>query len=156
SRMTNPSTRPCSTGLSRGSGRCAPRGSAPYWPWTRTSCEGLNMGALADQLGGKTPGVLIKAKAWNDLGTAVEKIGTDLKDLASPFEKLRDRGDGLDTRLTKLETTVGTLDTALQTLRQRFRRVTLRTSRASFAIGELAEIIAQVTDLEGNALNLAD
>src|SRR5688572_2639402 len=111
------------------------------------------MGVLADTLGGKLSGDLIRASDWNDLITAIEGIE------ASPDERITTLSESVDERfatvdaaLTGLQTTVGTLEdrvdgieTQLQALKQRFRRVTLQTDQTDFVIGELAQITGVMT-----------
>jgi hypothetical protein len=119
--------------------------------------------ALADTIGNKQAGELILSDAWNTLVTAVDALTAQVAALAP-------RVEGLDARLTTVEETVGNLvtrtgalESGLGALRQQVEplltasyRVTLRTTRARFALGELAEITAEVRDLAGNPLRLTD
>ncbi|HUE97441.1 MAG TPA: hypothetical protein VMN39_12330 [Longimicrobiaceae bacterium] len=120
------------------------------------------MGVLADSLGGKTAGELIRAADWNALIDAIEGIETSLDTRISNLSNSVDERFGVvDTAISGLQDSVGTLeeqveemDTALQALRQRFRLVTMQTAQTDFVIGEQAEITARVTDLDGTALPL--
>lgn len=129
-------------------------------------------------LAGKQPGDLIQAAHWNALVAAVKLVEQSLRldltalsastdtrfaDVAQKLDDLGARLDGVDDRVDAVEARVGALETGLQAvatsvaaLRARFRRVTLRTGRARYALGELAELTARVTDLDGGALDLAN
>jgi hypothetical protein len=115
------------------------------------------MGELVDRFAGKVSGELIRASDWNGLIAAIEV------QLESLEARLGDRVAGLETdlaaagqRIEDLGARVDPLQGLATALRTRLRRVDLRASRASFAIGERAEITAQVTDIEGRPLALAD
>ena len=69
---------------------------------------------------------------------------------------------GLKTTLTHVETTVSQLQNDVSTfiakidpLTDQYYRVTMQTTKINYAIGELAQITARVTDLQGNPLKLA-
>lgn len=122
------------------------------------------MGALADALGGKTAGELIRASDWNGLIDAIEAMDTRLTtDLGALSTSVDTRISGLDGRVGVLEgqvdtlqTQVGDLTETVEALRQNFRRVTMRTARANAVLGEVIEIIGRVTDLGGNPLDLTN
>lgn len=131
-----------------------------------------------DALAGREPGDLIQAAHWNALVAAVKLVEQalrgDLGDLASAtatrfaevtgrLDEVGDRIDGVDDRVGAVQADVEALKAGLRdardslaALRGRFRRVTMRTGRASYAVGELAEITARVTDLDGGALDLSN
>ncbi|MGH2542242.1 MAG: hypothetical protein ACRDIB_05585, partial [Ardenticatenaceae bacterium] len=104
------------------------------------------MGELVDQLGNKVPGQLVKSVDWNALVVAVEQLGETLgqriDELAAQLELLSGEVAGVAGRVTTLEGSVAIL-------RQQYR-VTLATNRLQYALGEVAEITAQLTDIEGN------
>ncbi len=110
------------------------------------------MGQLVDQLGNKTAGQLVKSDDWNALVQAVEDIGTTLTARVDSLETQ------LNTRVGALETTLGQLQTdvtEMQTALGQFYRVTMRSSKTRYVLGELSEIVAKVTDLQGNDLDMA-
>lgn len=115
------------------------------------------MGDLATNFGGKQPGELIQAKDWNGLIDGVEAMGETLSSRIGTLEAQ------VSTRLAALDQRVGTLDAGFRDLKAvvdlllgQTRRVSLRTGRVRYAIGELAEITARVTDALGNPLDLAN
>jgi hypothetical protein len=122
------------------------------------------MGVLADTLGGKIAGELIRATDWNALIDAIEAIEVRLDDRITELSTSVDtRFEAVNTSLTELQETVESLDervtglrTDLDELRGRLRRVTMEAARSSFAIGELAQITARISDLDGTALPLPD
>jgi hypothetical protein len=124
--------------------------------------EEHTMGVLADTLGGKLSGDLIRASDWNDLITAIEGIEASLDERITELStSVDDRFATVDTALNGLQESVGTLtervddiDTQLDALKQRFRRVTLQTDQTDFVIGELAQITGRLTDLDGEPLIL--
>lgn len=125
--------------------------------------EVVQMGELVDTLGNKSPGQLIKSEDWNALVAAVEGVETRLQ------QNIDNLSSSVDQRFQTVNTTLGNLETRLSTLEEEltslravvtpllaeYYRVTMETSRVSFAIGELAEITARVTDLQGNPLELS-
>lgn len=129
------------------------------------------MGELVDKLGKKTPGQLIKSEDWNSLVAAVETIQTTLgqridalsTSVDQRFQQVNQRvGDlktGLDlaitnltSRVTKLETDFNAFRPPIEESLRLFWRVTLETTRTNYALGELAEITARITDLQGRAV----
>lgn len=122
------------------------------------------MGALADRLGGKAPGELIRAKDWNDLVAATEEIDQRLskqvsdlgQSLGERLTALETRVEGAEGRISAVETRTGALEGVVSQLAARFRRVALRTEQLTYALGQSAEIVAQVTDLAGAPLDLTD
>ena len=111
------------------------------------------MGALADALGGKTAGELIRASDWNGLIDAIEAMDTRL---TTDVDALGGRVGTLEGQVDALQTEVGELTGTVEALRQNFRRVTMRTSRANAALGEVIEITGRITDLAGNPLELTN
>lgn len=147
------------------------------------------MGQLVDDLGNKTPGLLIKSSDWNDLVAGVEAIETRLDqridDLSASvddrfntvdgqiqsltdsidalsqsvdgrFENAETERQALSDRIDALEGALDSFRARVQPVMQQYYRVTMESSRTRYAIGELAEITARVTDLQGNPLNLSD
>jgi hypothetical protein len=118
------------------------------------------MGVLADTLGGKTSGELIRASDWNSLIDAIEAIEATLNTRITDLSNSVDARFGVvDTALATLQANVDELssrvddiDATVEALRQRFRNVTLETAQTEFVIGELAQITARVTDLDGTPL----
>jgi len=115
------------------------------------------VGELVDTFGGKVSGELIKAVDWNGLlGVIEQQLDSLRSDLEGRLDALEARADAADARLNELDGRVAPLEALATSVRQRFRRVDLTTTRSRFAIGERGEIIAQVTDLEGNAVDFTD
>ena len=118
------------------------------------------MGVLADTLGGKSAGELIRATDWNALIDAIEgieaalgeRIDTLSDSVDTRFGEVTASLDEIRTSVETLETEVTELRTDVDELRARFRRVTIETTRSSFAIGELAQLTARITDLDGTPL----
>ncbi len=111
------------------------------------------MAEIADEFGGKVNGELIRAADWNGLIDAIEAR------FAAMETALGARIDANTTRIAALEALVPrvtSLETLANTIRDRFRQMDLSTARASFAVGERAEIVARITSFEGAALNLAN
>ena len=122
------------------------------------------MGVLADTLGGKSAGELIRATDWNALIDAIEAIEVRLDDRITELsESVDTRFETVNTSLDELRETVDSLDervtglrTEMDALQARLRRVTLETTRTNFAIGELAQITGRITALDGTPLTLTD
>jgi len=115
------------------------------------------VGELVDSFGGKVSGELIKAADWNGLLEAIEQQLDSLRsDLEQRLDALETRADTADQRLDQLDGRIAPLEALATSVRQRFRRVDLSTTRSRFAIGERGEIVARVTDLEGNPLAFQD
>lgn len=133
------------------------------------------MGELVDRLGKKAPGQLIKSEDWNGLVVAVEDLSVsvntrfaDVNDRLQTFsEEVEKRFQDLDAKMDgKLEELGVKIDAltqgfgdfrgAVEPLLGEYYRLTLETSRSNYAIGELAEITARVTDLRGNPLDLPE
>jgi hypothetical protein len=111
------------------------------------------MGELTDKFGKKVDGQLIRAQDWNGLIAAIEAQFGDLEsDLAAATAQI----DATQTALEAAETEIDALQDLAQTVRTRYRTLKLSTTRNTFAVGERAEIVAQVTDFDGNPLDLSN
>jgi len=96
-----------------------------------------------DQLGGKTAGQLIRHEDWNDLVQNLKEINATLAGQIATAAA----------QIAALTTTVGQLHSEFDVFRNRvdpvigqFYQVRITTTRTRFAIGEPAEIEAQVSD----------
>ncbi len=112
------------------------------------------MGDIIDQLGNREKGQLITKEDWNALVETLEGVRDalsaqlgELEDqVQAGFEQVGEQLDALGGRIDALETTVDVL--------RRQYRVRLRTNRLNYALGEMVEIEALVTDFEGNPLDM--
>jgi hypothetical protein len=104
---------------------------------------------LVDDIGGKTAGLLVKSADWNTLVAAVDAL--DAK-LTQSVDDLSDTIEALDARVTAIGDDLETLSAQVTPLLKRALFVTLQTSKANFAIGELATITVAVTDAAGQAV----
>jgi predicted nuclease with TOPRIM domain len=111
------------------------------------------MGELVDSLGNKAAGQLIKSEDWNALVAAVENLSESVD---QRFEEVDGQLQNLSDRVEVLSTDFTEFRGQVEPLLGEYYRLTLQTTGTSFAIGELAEITAQVTDLRGNALDLSN
>ena len=107
------------------------------------------------ELAGKQPGFLLRAEDWNTLIASlvvvrdvVDGLQGNVATLQNDLTILGDQVVTLDERVTELE--------PLLPLRTDYYRVTLESGRVSFAIGELAEITARVTDIAGDPLDFRE
>jgi hypothetical protein len=110
---------------------------------------------FVDDFGNKSAGELIRAELWNNLMSALDALSATVD---TRFATVDDSLATLGTRVTTLEGTVGTLQTdvgALQSTLAEYYKVSLSTTRASYATGEQATIVARLTDLRGNPLTFA-
>lgn len=136
------------------------------------------MGELVNSLGHKAAGQLIKSEDWNALVAGVEagddtlgrRIDALTRRMNEQFEQTTNSIQALDQkyaaqvqaltgqlqtltgRVNGLEGQVNDLRAKLTPVLSHLWRVTLETARSSFAIGEVAEITARVTDLQGQPL----
>ena len=104
---------------------------------------------FVDQFGGKSAGELIRAELWNKLMQGLDDLSTSVDS----------RFATVDASLATLTTEVGTLTTevaalqtdvtAIKSVVADYYKVSLSTTRVSYATGEEAVIVAQLTDLEG-------
>jgi outer membrane murein-binding lipoprotein Lpp len=114
------------------------------------------MATFVDQFGNKSAGELIRAELWNKLMSALDELSTSVDT----------RFDTVDGTLTQLTTQVTTLNTevtqltsdvgAVKTELAQYYKVSLSTTRISYATGEEATIVAQVSDLLGQPVQFAD
>lgn len=110
------------------------------------------MGQLADTYGHKAPGNLIKPQDWNGLIDGIEKNDADLDQRVKALtETTTTQLNQMAQQIAQLEAQLTQLSAAVAPLLKQYR-VTLQTSKAGFAIGELAELVAHVTDVQGNQL----
>ncbi|MFN0114430.1 MAG: hypothetical protein ACKVPY_07125 [Paracoccaceae bacterium] len=114
------------------------------------------MGDLADNFGGKVTGELIRASDWNGLIDGIEAQLAGLESrLGDRIDAIAPRLDTVETRLGAVETAIAPLTALATALLARQRRLDLSSTRTAFAVGERAEIVARVTDLLGQPLDLA-
>jgi hypothetical protein len=117
------------------------------------------MATLVEQLGNKVAGQLIKADDWNALVAAVQGIDIALNARVDTVEAgltaANTKIDGVTTQLTQLATDFAALKATIEPLLREYLRVTLETTKVDYAVGELAELTARVSDLQGNPLDLA-
>jgi hypothetical protein len=120
------------------------------------------MDDLLEVLGRKEPGELILAGdgGWNQLVGEIAKMRDELRgeigQLATQVGQLRTQLGETTGRLAGLERTAEQIRTDFESLRSQieplFYRVTLTAPKERFAVGELAEITALVSDLRGRAV----
>ena len=104
---------------------------------------------FVDQFGGKSAGELIRAELWNKLMAALDALESNVN------EQLGE----LASEITPLIANVGQLQTEVATISSeltQYFKVSLSTTRVTYATGEEATIAAQVTDLAGNAVAFTD
>jgi hypothetical protein len=107
------------------------------------------MGEISDRLGGRAPGELVRSADWNALVEEVDRLGARLVEAAGALEvRLAD----LDTRVEDLRAEHAVLLGSLEGIVARHLDIRLSTTRASYAIGERAELRAQVATLDGAPL----
>ena len=119
------------------------------------------MGELADKLGGKISGELIRSNDWNQLIDHIEgnekKHREDVTLLTESIATISSRVETLHTQIENLENVVENVRTSVEILEQRFYRLTLRTERVNYALGEMALLTARLTRLNDEPLeNLAN
>lgn len=109
-------------------------------------------------LGGKTAGQLIRPQDWNTLINALGELGATLTGHDQQLGALGQRVTAVESTLQTAVQQVEQLSARVNSLEQEVAplldsyRVTLSTTRQSFATGELCEITAKVTDLRGRLL----
>lgn len=126
---------------------------------------------LVSRLGNKAPGQLIKSADWNNLVQSVQNIERALNTRVASLEttvnenfatvnnqihEVEERVDKADERIAVLTDELGALQAQFNSVLGQYYRVTMETSKATFALGELAQVTAKVTDLLGNPLNLTN
>jgi hypothetical protein len=106
-------------------------------------------------LGGKEAGQLIRSTDWNSLVAAVAGLQSNLASLSSSVtQQFATVNQALQT-LTNNVSAANARITRLETIFKDYYRITLAASQTVYAIGELAVIGVQVTDLEGKPLTFA-
>lgn len=116
------------------------------------------MPPLVDTIGNKAAGQLIRSADWNTLVAALDALSAQVtsefaavrSEFAAADDELRGLIEALDARVTTLETQLETLQTEVEPLLRQTYRVFLTTTKVNYALGELAELTAQVNDLQGN------
>lgn len=129
------------------------------------------MTTFLDRFGGKESGHLIKADDWNNLLIAIDALEKQVGDrfdqvetkFGERFRQIDGRIDAVDGRVAELDQAVTKLGDGLSKLEKsvtpligEFLRLRLSTPRLRFAIGQLAEIEARVTGLDGKRPDLSD
>lgn len=104
---------------------------------------------LVEEIGNKSPGVLVKSADWNALVAAVDGLATTLEQTRTEVtEKL----NAIDAQVDAVATDLDALEAKVDPLLKRTFFVTLSTPKANFVIGELATIQIAVTDAKGNPI----
>jgi hypothetical protein len=89
----------------------------------------------------------------DSLSGDVETLQSDVADLHNRVPTLETTATDHGTRLASAEADLASLKALIQPLLDFYKfRLTLRTTQSTFAVGQLAEITATVTDLAGNPL----
>lgn len=122
------------------------------------------MGKLVDELGSKIAGQLVKSEDWNALvkhvevmsGTLTQTISDLSASVTTQFQAVNSNIHDLDVRVDQLETDFFAFQETFQPFLQEYYRLTMETSKVNYSLGEVAEITARVTDLQGNPFNLSD
>jgi outer membrane murein-binding lipoprotein Lpp len=114
------------------------------------------MATFVDQFGNKSAGELIRAELWNKMIAAIDdlssSIDTRFGDVNTSLTELTSQVSTLNTQVAQLETDVGAVKTELA----QYFKVSLSTTRISYATGEEATIVAQVSDLLGQPVQFAN
>lgn len=126
---------------------------------------------LVTELGNRGPGELIRSQDWNALVAGVDAVEASLNErvtaLDERVEALSTRVDeeaaairgevaeqvgALGTRISSLEEQIAALRAAVDPLVRESFRVTMRTAKVAYALGEISEVTAEVTDYLGRKL----
>lgn len=116
---------------------------------------------LVADIGNKQQGYLIKSDDWNELVAAVDQLRADLTSNVNTLNTkidtcksdLEQEFGAADTALdNKLTGSLNTLSGKIDDLKGQFYRLTLQTVDSQYVWGEVAEITAQVTTVDGQAL----
>ncbi len=111
------------------------------------------MGLLADEIGNKVAGELIKSQDWNRLVGALETVEASLNERIATLETtFNAQLAALGGQITQLRTDVTTLQNVVNPLIRQYYRLNLSTERVAYALGELATLTVQVLDLQGQPL----
>ena len=116
--------------------------------------------ALAS-IGSKGPGLLVRSDDWNGLIGSVIAIRDAVLVLQAEVSAVNQTVANLEGVVTTLDARTTAVENGLEQLRGNVRplldqyRVVLQTTRVSYAMGELAELTATATDLNGNPLDLS-
>jgi hypothetical protein len=102
---------------------------------------------LPADLAPKAPGQLIRSDDWNRLVNGVNAIETALETRIGTLETTV---ESLTVRVDGMETDIVALREALEPLIRDTYRVTLRTTKVNFAMGEIAELTAEIRNLRGD------
>jgi hypothetical protein len=108
-------------------------------------------------LGSKAAGHLIRHDDWNSLVSAVTDIAQATKTLVDA--NLVNRVATLETTVTALGASVAGIDTRLKAVEASISPllqnylVTLQTSKANYAVGEIAELTVKVSNLQGQLVS---
>ncbi|MGD1857649.1 MAG: hypothetical protein ACFB2W_25720 [Leptolyngbyaceae cyanobacterium] len=115
------------------------------------------MGILANEIGQKSAGDLIKSGEWNRLVRAVEGVETSLTERIESLEsELTNQKETLGQQIAQLRSDEDTLQATVNPLLDQYYRITLSTTKINYALGELAELTVQVNDLQGNPLSFSN
>jgi hypothetical protein len=107
-------------------------------------------------IGGKSPGQLIRSNDWNALVATVASLQAQLSALsASVDQRFADVTHSLQSMAADLAADTARI-AALETTLKDYYRVRLSSSQTIYAIGELAIVTVQVTDLAGKPITFAD
>jgi uncharacterized protein YceH (UPF0502 family) len=110
------------------------------------------MGLLVDTLGSKISGQLIRSQDWNALVAEVENLAVTLN---ARIDGVQTEVAALDGRLTAAETSLDEIVSKVGPLLSQFR-VNLRTTSVRYALGEAAELTAEVRDVANNPIVFTD
>lgn len=106
---------------------------------------------------GKVDGELIRAQDWNGLIAAIDaRLKAEAADYGDKIAKLQAEVTTDEGRLPPIEQRLTALESLATALTDRQRRVDVSSTRAFYAVGEGAEIVARVTDLKGAPLDLSN
>ena len=108
-----------------------------------------------NELGGKGSGQLIRSNDWNSLVAAVSGLQATVTSLSTSVDQ---RFAAVNQSLASVSGQLAAVDRRvahLETVFKDYYRVNMITSQTIYAIGELAVITVQVTDLDGHVIVFA-
>jgi archaellum component FlaC len=122
------------------------------------------MGELVDQLGNKSSGQIIRSEDWNDLVSAVEnnhavvnqRIDALTASVQTQFNAVNGSIQDLSGQLAELHGALNGFRASIEPILGQYYRVTLEATRINYTIGQIAELTARVTSLQGKPLDLRD